>query len=324
MATVQRTVLIGVAAVLLSLLAGCTVAGHRTFLTVDFQESQTLRYKFVSRRNIDTQWEPGKTSSSSESVEMIVAYTPIDINPYGLTTIEATCESVKASRTAATGRQTTKADAVKSLAGQIFNFTVDSTGRIADYSQLNKLLYQAGENAFRKSTKAGRVKDPDMIADFIATQWFLWDPVASIQNPAKGLTIGQKWTSKLSVPTSMILQKARNVTYKLAEIRQSENGRIAVIESSYSAAESVPKGWPMPYTGQFQLAGPFGFFLSILKGFNVKDLNGQGTELFNIDAGRTEQYNQNYQMTLGASAPGPLGLDPKITIVQELTMQLLE
>ena len=112
----------------------------KELLTVDFQEAQTLRYRFVSSRDIDVDWEPGKSGPkldksavdrSSESMEMVVAYTPVEIDPYGLTTIKATCESVKVKRSK--GR---RKDAVESLAGKTFTFTVDPTGKIEDYSHI--------------------------------------------------------------------------------------------------------------------------------------------------------------------------------------------
>jgi hypothetical protein len=160
-----------------------------------------------------------------------------------------------------------------------------------------------------------------MIGDFIATQWFLWDSISSIEKAAKGVYVGQSWKSKLSVPTPMVTRKVRDVTYTLDEIRQTEKGQLAVIRSSYSPAESVSDNWPpMPYSGRFQMSGRFGF----LRGYKLLDLQGQGEELFNIDAGRTEQYNQQYQAQLEASLPMGLGLNPRITIKQTLTMELLE
>jgi hypothetical protein len=117
------------------------------------------------------------------------------------------------------------------------------------------------------------------------------------------------------------MRKARDVTYRLDEIRPSEKGRLAVISSFYSPAETVPHSWPIPYSGRFQMAGMFGF----LSGCKLLDLKGRGKEIFNIDAGRIEQYNQQYQMHLKASLPLPLsGVDPRITIKQNLTMKLLE
>ncbi len=318
----------------LSILTGCLSTdgvkktakshGKTEFLTVDFNDTQTLRYKFVSARDITIDWEPSKTAveqerpalgKSSESLEMVVVYTPVEIKPYGLSTIEATCESVKVRRS-----DGTKQDAVEEFAGKTYRFKVGPTGKIEDYTELDKLIKEIGEKAFRPDTSRGRIKEPDMIADFIASQWFLWDSVSSIENATEGVRPGQSWQSKLSVPTPMIMRKARDVTYRLEEIRQSETGRLAVISSSYSIAETAPQSWPVPYTGRFQMSGRFGF----LGNYQLLDLQGSGEELFNVTLGRTEQYSQHYQLLLQASIPLGIGENPKITIIQNLTMNLLE
>jgi len=297
---------------------------NKELLTVDWQDGQRLEYKFVSRREIILDWDPtGKLSKSdksppdksAESMEMVVAYTPIKIDPYGLTTVEATCKSVKVARS-----KGSRKDAVEHLAGKTFTFTVGPTGKIEDYSQLDELLKEVGKKAFLPDTNRGRIKELDMICDFVATQWFLWDSVSSLKNPSEGVAVGQSWTSKLSVPSPMVMRKARDVTYKLDEIRQSEKGRLAVISSSYQIAETVPRSWPIPYSGSFQMRGTFGF----LSGYKLIGLEGQGEELFNIDAGRTEQYNQQYQMQLQASIPMGISVKPMITIKQNLTMELLD
>jgi hypothetical protein len=325
-----RTALIILTTLFLGVLAGCKgTAEEGELLTVDFQENETLRYKFVSTRDIDVDWDPtgkasksskGKVDKFSESMDMVVAYTPIEVDPYGLTTIKATCESVKVKRSSPTGRRVAKEDAVESLAGKTFTLAVGPAGSIEDYSQLSELIREIGKKAFRADTGRGRVKEPDMIDDVIATQWFLWDSVSSVEKPAEGVSVGQSWKSKLSIPGPMVMRKAREVTYTLSEIRQSEKGRIAVIHSSYSPAESAPSSWPIPYSGRFRMSGIFGF----LRGYKVLDLQGQGEELFNIDAGRIQQYNQQYQVELKASFPMALGVNPRITIKQNLTMQLLE
>jgi hypothetical protein len=137
-----KTALPFFAAVFLVVFAGCEpgaggkkmLTGGKKLITVDFQEGQTLRYKFVSSRDIEVNWDPTKSDSqrgrnkidkSSESMDMIVAYTPIEVNPYGLTTIKATCESAKIRRTQGAGK-----DAVESLPGASFTFTVEPTGKI--------------------------------------------------------------------------------------------------------------------------------------------------------------------------------------------------
>ena len=294
-------------------------------MTVDFQAGQRLRYKFVSSREIIIDLEAAEnistsgrraTDKSSESMEMIVSYTPVEIDPYGLTTIKATCESVRIRRSKGPRR-----DAVHSLAGKTFMFTIGPTGKMEDKSGLDGLIKAVGEKAFRTGTEGGRIKEPDMIGDVVATQWFLWDAIASVEEPSKGVTVGRSWTSKLSVPTPMVLRKARDVTYRLDEIRSDEKGRLAVIKSSYRAADSAPNDWPIPYSGKFRVAGAFGFYGN----YRVLDLQGEGEELFDIDTGRIERSEQAYQFHLKASLMIPLaGVDPRITINQKLTMTLLD
>lgn len=334
----MKTTLTLFSAILLIAIAGCEpgiegkkpLLEKKNLLTVKFQQGQTLEYKFVSSRDIEVNWGPTKRGSktgpdkvdkSSESMDMVVAYTPIKEDSNGLTTIKATCKSVHVRRTSSkTNIRGASRDAVENLPGTSFTFTVEPTGKIVDYSQLEKLTKEIGEKAFRPEDKRGRIKEPDMISDFIATQWFLWDSISSMEETAKKVHMGQSWKSKLSVPTPMVTRKARDVTYTLDEIRKTEKGEIAVIRSSYSHAESIPANWPpLPYSGSFQMRGRFGF----LRSYKLLDLQGQGEELFNIDAGRTEQYNQQYQAEIGASFPMGISANIKITIKQNLTMELL-
>jgi hypothetical protein len=93
-----------------------------------------------------------------------------------------------------------------------------------------------------------------------------------------------------------------------------------VIGSSYSLLWPNPLEWPVPYTEAFQMSGMFGF----LRDYKVLDIKGHGEELFDIDAGRTEQYTQKYTMRATAGMPmGLSGVNPKITIEQTMTMQLI-
>lgn len=332
----MKAALVILAVAVVSVLAGCELAApeqarlgeEKTLLTVDFKEGQTLQYNFVSSRQIEVDWDPAKTASKSgrgtankfsEKMEMVVAYTPIKVDPYGLTTVRARCKSVKATRTQTGPRRAGTRDAVEGFAGRTFTFAVGPTGKIEDYSQLDGLIEKIGEKAFRPSTERGRIKEPDMIGDFVASQWFLWDSIASIEKPSEGVAVGQTWRSKLSVPTPMVMRQARDVTYRLDEIRAGDKGQLGVIHSSYKLAESAPTTWPIPYSGRFQMSGTFGF----LRGYKVLALQGQGEELFNIDAGRTEQYSQQYEMQLSASLPMGIAGNPRITIDQNLTMKLL-
>lgn len=340
----MRTTLTIFIAVVIAVLAGCESADKEKepidikpeplkegaeLLTVDFREGRSLRYEFISKRDIIVDWEPkkrrtgtgkGTVDKSTESMEMVVSYTPIEVNPYGLTTIKATIESVKAIRSKRAGGRVTPRDAVEHLKGKTFTLKINAQGKIEDYSQLDELIRQIGEKAFRKSSRMGRVKEPDMIWDFISSQWFLWDSISSIEKPAEGVSVGDSWNSKLSVPTPMVMRKARDVTYKFDRIWDNVKGRLAVISSTYSLADSVPAGWPIPYTGSFKMPGTFGFF----GGYNILSLAGRGDELFNIDKGQIERYSQQYEMRMDAILPMPIGASPRITIKQKLTMQLLK
>ena len=308
-------------------LAGCEAKQeeekeNKEFFSVDFQENQTLRYRFVSNREIQTKWPSGTSNKSAEkdyeTVEMTVAYTPVKVDPYGLTTIKATCEKIRASRRP--GSNMAKGDAVAYFGKKSYTFTVNPAGEIVDNSELYELIPEAGKKAFRSGTKKGRIKEPDMIWDYITTQWLLWDSVSSIEKPADGVSIGQSWKSKLPIPIPMVMREARGVTYTLDEITESEKGRLAVIKSSFSHASSVPKGWPILYTGSFQMSGKFGFLMR----YRIQNLSGEGKEIFNIDAGRIEEYNHTYEIKMKASLRMGLRGGPEITIKQRLTMKLLK
>jgi hypothetical protein len=318
-----------VVALIAGIIGGCTSApsSRKTLLTVDFKPGQTLKYKFVNSRNMAVDWGPmrgggpSKINKSSESLEMVVSYTPVKVDPYGVSTIRADCESAKAKRTSESPRQQNWQEAAEGFAGKSWTFTVDARGKIVDGSGFRDVLLQVGQRAFRADRSKGLIKDPDMLFDVIAMQWFLWDSVSSISNPTKGVAVGDKWKSVLAVPATMVLFAARDVNYTLSEIRvQDANNRIAVIDSSYSLLWPNPPEWPVPYTEPFQMSGIFGF----LREYKTLDLQGHGQELFNIDAGRTERYSQSY--TVHASAALPMGLggiNPQITIDQNMTMELL-
>lgn len=311
------------AVIVAAISSGCAPEAVR--LTVDFQQDQTLRYRFVSSRDITMDWGPPKQGGENkidkffESLELVVAYTPVEVDSYGLATIKADCVYAKVNRS---GRRSAgSADAAESLAGKNWTFTVGPTGKMEDRSKLLDVIRQAGKLAFRADTSHGLIKEPDMLYDFIALQWFLWDSISSVPKPLRGVAAGDTWKSKLFAPAPTILFAARDTTYRLEEIRPDPNNRIAVIGSSYSLLYPSPSDWPVPYTDVFQMSGTFGF----LHGYKVLDLQGQGQELFNIDAGRTEQYTHKYTMRTQASLPFGLGgINPLITIDQTLTMELIE
>ena len=160
----MKSIWISLLAVVMFIFAGCESAdvskgqisidekkdaGDRNFLTVDFQQGQKLRYRFTSSRDIETDWGPSRgkgkkggrhTDKSFESIEMVVSYEPVEVNPYGLTTIKATCESVKVTRR---GKgQRSGRDAVETLQGKTFTLTVGPTGKISNYSNLKQLILE--------------------------------------------------------------------------------------------------------------------------------------------------------------------------------------
>ncbi len=298
-------------------------AGGKVLFTVDFEEGKTLRYKFLTSRTTEillagpADEQKNKTNKYTESMEMVMAYNPVKVDPYGLTTIEAKCESVKITKNLPSG---SRKEAAENFAGKTFTFTVGPSGKIADYSSMEALINETAEKAFRESSNQGRIKEPDMVNDFLATQWFLWDSVSSIPQPAKGVAPGQIWKSQMSLPVSLIMHQAREVEYKLQEIQDTPNGKIAVIDSNYSLAKSPPQGWRIPYRGSFMMSGPFGFYINC----RASDLQGSGKEHFNIDTGKSIDYEQSYKMNVTAALMIPLGgVNPKITVEQKLSMQLL-
>ena len=140
-----KTALIIPTIVIMAICGGCEPGAglsnlftqNKELLTVDWQAGRPLEYKFVSAREITIDWDPtGRLTKSDnkgpdksvESLETVVTYTPIEINPYGLTTIEAACKSVKATRSKGSGK-----DAAEYLAGKNYKFTIGPAGKIEDY-----------------------------------------------------------------------------------------------------------------------------------------------------------------------------------------------
>lgn len=326
-----RKILITSAIALLNILAGCgTDSKEKVLLTVDFQQDKAIRYEFISSRTMHVNW--GDTSKENrpirerapeytEFMQVVMAYKPVEVNLYGLSVIEATCERAYVNRTKRAGRESSKTDAVTTLEGKTFRFAVGPNGEIEDYADMEKTVRQAGEKAFRPRSNVGIVKEPDMLGDFIETQWFLWDAISSVKNPAKGVAVGQSWESQTSLPVPMVMKAARNVKYTLAEIKPGEKGNLAVIKSEYSLAGTISRNWPLPYPdGAFQMSGPFGFF----RDYKMLEFQGQGEELFNIDAGQVEKYHQKYSLKVEAGMPMGMNIKSQIYIEQDIIMTLME
>ena len=118
----------------------------------------------------------------------------------------------------------------------------------------------------------------------------------------------------------MILKEGRTVTYELAEVRDANEGEIAVIKTTYALAPHEEFPWPVPYQGSFLPSGPFGF----MQNYKVEELGGTGEQLFNVTKGRIDSYTQNYDIKMTAGfmfrLPGRVPIDMK----QKLTMELLD
>ena len=105
------------------------------FLTVDFQPGQTLRYKFTSKKNIAVDWDPNAAANAnhvqeqSETFEMIVAYTPVEVDPYGVSTVRAAVESVQAVRSGGPASRNFGTDAVESRPRQELHAQGRSAGQ---------------------------------------------------------------------------------------------------------------------------------------------------------------------------------------------------
>lgn len=301
----------------------------KLLLSVDFEPNVPLKYNFVCERQITLDLDPSGGSSKggkndggvqniTEKLEMEMVYKPVEIAPYGYSIIEATCNSVKVTRAS---RGQDRSDAVESAAGKSFTLKITPTGKIVDYSSLEKLIAELGEKAFAGNSGKGRIKGQDMIMDFIATQWYIWDSVASIKNPSKGLKKDQKWNSQLLAPMPFVSRTGRDVEYKFTDVADSNGVSLAEITSSYKLSKSMPTA-PFPYTGSFHMRGTFGF----LRDYRVQSIEGSGRQLYDIEKGLIKSDTQQYKVKAVASIFG-LGsgaIEPSIEINQTITMTLAQ
>ena len=326
-----RLVIFTFAALFIVAFSGCNSATeNRNLLTVDFQQDKILKYEFISSREIDLNLDPQGTASksgkstvqhSTETLVLTVSYKPEKVNPIGFSTIQATCESAKISR--ASSRGTKVKDAVESAAGKSFKLSLSPVGRVVDKSELSDFVKELGEKAFSTRSSGGRIKNPDMIGDFFATQWFLWDSISSIEKPIDGVNVNDVWQSRLSIPLPMVMLKSRPVTYTLKEVTPTEKGNIATITSVYEAVEDWGEDWPTPYEGSFQMRGTYG----TMGGFKVMSFAGTGKQLFNVDKGIVEEDLQEYEIKIISTSgmiSSLMGIKPEINIKQTISMKLLE
>ena len=327
---VRNFVLLVCAFLFLGVLGGCqeSESGAREYLVINFEPENVLRYKLISERDVTIDLETpsrpdvkNKSQKMSERLELVMAYEPVEVDPFGLTTIEAVCESAKVSRSSFTKKASPR-DAVENLAGKKFVFQVSPTGKIADHTRMTELVQELGEKAFAANSKQKfRVKNPDMITDFVALQWYLWDSISTIEEPLEGVNAGGEWKTLQLVPMPVPRLVVRETTYTFNEAMDTHQGRKATITSQYKLSEETLDNWPKPYEGVFQMKGSL---FSVLRGYQVTSLEGSGSQTFNIDKGVVEKEQQQYQVNVDASFILPLGdSQPKLIIDQEMSIELL-
>lgn len=307
--------------------------GDCRLLSVDFQKEQPLRYRFVSERDVELKLSNNdnkKTQKASESLDMVVSYELVEQDIYGVSTIKATCESVKVERASFSKSRRGKADAVESIAGKSWSFKVNPLGKLEDTAGLEKLLKEIGAKSIKEQGKR-RIKDQDMIWDVYATQWFMWNPIESIEDPVKGVCEGQKWSSYLSVPFATLVAAEREVDYTLAEKAEDQPENQVVIDAEYSLAklDKDLKGnlktklgeIPSPYEGSYQMRGMFGF----LRSYKPMELAGSGKVVFDAERGVLVSNKQSYTLDMFAAFMFPLGDSvPELKVDQKIEVYLLD
>lgn len=321
---IKGTICVVIPVCLLVFAAGCDKAvlnPEEVLLTpqVQFTQGETLQYLFKSHRSVEVQWDAkalaegdqNAAHTMTETLTLRMAFDPVEVTDEK-TVLQATCKSAVVRRSSLTGKRRAGRDPVERMAGKSFTLVLDARGRMTDANELDALLKELGTHAFRQNG-SDRIKDPEMISDVVASQWFLWDAVTSID--PNGVKQGDTWTSRLSVPTPMVLRKARDVTYRVAAV----NDTVATIDMvCVLSPDKAPRSWPIPYAGKFLVSGPFGF----LRGFKVLSLAGQGSEQFDMALGRSLGYEQTYHMELQGMIPFSMRVMPRVLIDQTLSMTL--
>ncbi len=332
----MRTIItvLSLTALLFSL--GCTAPSENRFLSVDIPENKPLTYKFTTNREVELNLkgdDAGKKSekeqSTTEGAELIITYTPKETDVYGDITLEAECKSVKINRKSLTSRSQRETDALKSLEGKKWQFVVNSAGEIQDYSEMDKLVKELGEKSINTAGKR-RIKSPDLIWDFVTTQWFMWDAVSSNNKLSAGLQEGQSWESALPVPFAVRIPAERAVEYTVEQT--SEDISQVVISSKYNFRgyeeedgklkfKSALSNMPSPYEGKYQTKGMFGF----LRDYKAEELSGTGRSVYDAKRGVLLSQSQQYQMKLSAAFLFPLGdTTPVLDVVQTIEVELID
>lgn len=312
-------------------LAGCQEYAKSpadNWLLVSFEKDVPITYRMVSERETEidlTTDDPAKKSrpqKTTEKLELVMVYTPVEVDPFGLTTLNAKCLSAKATRSTVSTQKSSR-DAIENLAGKSFTLKITPTGKIADVSDLARVAAELGKASFSEGRSSMRIKNPDMINDFLAIQRYLWDASATLKNPEK-LKVGTHWQAKQPIPWPVPIYPppTRTTTYTLDSIQTEDDIRKAAISSTYAISEERLEEYIRPYEeGKFQMRGLFGF----LRGFQFKHIEGTGTQIFNLDGGFIESDHQHYLMNVDARFMLPLGNSlPVLTVEQTISIERIE
>jgi hypothetical protein len=278
------------------------------------------------KTEIDLDGPGGKAKPSmlSEKLELVMSYTPVEqVDPYGITTMKAMCESARVTRKSSSGKVSV-ADVAEDLAGRSFNFTISPTGKVLDYSEMDALVFELGNRSIIDSGRQGRIKRPDMVADFVALQRHLWDPIASVDQGLQGVKDGQQWKTLENIPLPVPIRATKETTYTLAAAAEQVDPKGAdkkvEIRSTFVLSDEKIFDWPRLYEGNFRMQGTVGF----LRNYRFKSLEGIGVQIYNVDAGVVENDEQEYRVLMEASFMMKLGdISPVITVDQKLKTEIL-
>lgn len=310
--------------------SGCRSVPRGEYMALEFDKTKPLRYRFVSSREVQIELTSGPSGkkedskASNESIEMVFQIRPVEIDPYGLSTLEFTCESVQVKRTTFSGKPAA-ADAVQALQGRSYTIQVSPTGRLELTDSFKNLLREIGQKSFaaKSGSQQQNVKDPDMILDWLFFQYTLWDLPASHPRPLEGIRVGSTWESEQFLPWPVPIQNlpSRTLTYTVEQIEEQQDCRLAFISTSYKLRERPVLNFPLPYEGNYQIRGSL---FSVLRNFQHQSLEGSGRLVFNLTNGCLESAQDEYTLVTSASFILPLGESlPKLTVHQHIQIERL-
>ncbi len=300
-------------------------------LIIEIPEDQPVRYQMTSERKVELKFTGDEKSKKqppqnmTEKLNATVAYQVIDANPYGLSTVKATIEEISVRRDNFSSRNS-GSDPTMQLKGKSYTFKISPNGTLSDLDEFQAIVESIGATAIQDRGQSGKVKVPDMLWDFIALQWTLFEPVSTLPNPSSGVRKGQTWDAHQLVPLPMPIPIVRDTTFTLEDFEMDPDtgNRIAVIQSIYTKSEenaSVIENVFKPYKGSYQLQGMFGF----LRKYKFEELSGSGTTRFNMDTGTLLSKDHSYRLGATASFMLPLGSTvPVLTFDQTFTVRKVQ